>query len=900
MRYLAIVAIAVTAACSLKFPDKHEASFACNQDSDCTSPFICKGNKCVDLNGAARCPQPTFTTTSNPTTSQYVGFGYTLSGSATSTDATCPIADVQWLACGAPAASKYATTDNNGCTKLADGTDATFVPDVHGPYNLTLQATAGDAVGTQVVPVTALADTLFVQLSYYDPTVTTQIAIAQLSNDCWSLTQDQCTGGCAWRADYSVCWTNCTPKSTEDTCQENGQCEWDSGTSTCSIQISQQSVCIVQSGDANACAARDKCRYLAAAEACIVTCDQIDSEDSCNQLGCVWDGPTSTCAAGDGAVSNLAPPLSTVAALYTDGSGIAPLQYGGAAVYRYDPNGKFPTARLGNGLDLTSYGIAYDPVKAVALIPHLYMYDTPPVSGVGQCATSQELLLWRQGDVLGQPATGGVQPAFPPTLSNTTPAAPTPYTHTGLPDLTVRDDGSLRIIYTQLVDTASASSCESNGKSTADFAFTIVPLASSLGSGPLNIPEANPLVIGQAGSGGALTRINLQSHQQPCTTTYDCNGGTCTAGHCAADFQAEGYMPRFHAKGQALTYSHEICGSAYGHACDNLDAGTDFDIMLSRVNADTNGTTMSIDKMTLIAADPGVKELDAVIPQDPFGAIGTVYYIGRVDTPLTVTVKDPPYTSTSTITQKIPIYTLFSRTLSYDGSAWSVAPDAHAPGTVVVPGSMTPKTVDFLSCQLDFVSGREIATLASVDYPSQFTFSPDGRYVAFVHVKGDTNCPTLATSDSTNIPIDLRSAVIQYIDIASPDRAVHDLIPPSCTAAQQLGEVSLMPKFVAGGAQVVFNNRAAGGTGFANRFFRMNMADLGSTTCPLVELGATSQATAVLQAIRSDLSSAGVSLVDTRTSYGCISCSSVEGAGSFGIVGIGVLWRLLRRRRTLS
>ncbi len=117
-----------------------------------------------------------------------------------------------------------------------------------------------------------------------------------------------------------------------------------------------------------------------------------------------------------------------------------------------------------------------------------------------------------------------------------------------------------------------------------------------------------------------------------------------------------------------------------------------------------------------------------------------------------------------------------------------------------------------------------------------------------------------------------------------------------------LTNAQLMPTWVAGGAQIVFNSQTGTPNDLDatnNRFFRMNIADLGATDCRIVEISPTSAAQSTLTAISPTLSAQGFTLVDSRTGqFACISCAGAgpEGAAMFAVVALGALWRARRRR----
>ncbi len=748
MRCLIALAVIATTACALKFPDKHEGSFACKQDSDCTAPFICKGNTCVDLNGAARCAQPTITGASTPATSQYVGFSFALTGTATSADPTCPIGDdTAWLVCDAPAGSKYATTDGTSCTHLADGDAATFTPDVHGAYNLTLSASAGDATGSSIVPITALADALFVELTFTDTRTLQSLIQHEITPGCYTFDQSTCGSHpeCMFDSTYNTCWTLCTPLPETDCNNESGQCTYDSGSSSCVTALNNSSACIVRI-NSDSCNAIPHCIWEDAG-LCIPDCSLYATEDDCTNAHCAWDAATSVCGGSSAAAQGFTE--VAVAQLYTDGSASAPLYFGGTAQYRFDPNGLFTDVYLGTGLEAAQFGLTYDPVSRVALVPHAYIFQTPAVGGQIQCQPTMTMLLWRQGDTFGRPEASPV-PALVPVTSNVTDASAMVYTHSvGFPKLVVRDNGTSRFLYGDAVATSPLDLTSGNnncnlpdGSSDLGEVFALLPLTlTAKNLGPFTEQIARPLFIGDSGSGGAVTRVALMATagKQPCRSDADCGGGHCTAAVCDTDFQIQGYLPQPMAKGDALTYTHLSCGSAYGAAC----TGGEYDLMLSRITSDatptTVGQTFALDKMVFVSAEPGVKELEAFIPGDIFGALTRIYYLVSEDKTVNVNVNDSGTTDTTTAT--LPVFSLHWRTLQWDANAgWSVSPAATATDNVAIAGSIQTTEGAQLPCALDGVANRIVTTQATIQNPIQFAFSPDGRYLAFSNLTVLTAC----------------------------------------------------------------------------------------------------------------------------------------------------------------
>jgi len=825
----------------------------------------------------------------------------------------CPGVEVD---CALPSLATSCTED----TTHRGQASMIFTPTTRGPYTAEL-CRLGQ---TDSAPVTALADALFSEVSFMNPALMRQIMAATNGDticyghaDSTSCAADS-AHNCAWDTNFQLCWDTCTYGVSGDCTATGHGCDW---TTVCARSVNELLACMFKT-DATACGLVQKaagggaaCRWDTVTATCQMNVDctnpALTTQPLCEAAGCGWlDGrcvdPTS-----------FALPEYTYMQIYADGSQVAPLVYRNTnPVYRFDPNNVFAGVgvRAGTGQAGSGFGLGSDLGDAVAAIPHTYLYTRPGTPM--QCAPAQTVVFWKQGATLGAPAATvsllDVQSNLLSALDVPTPGLPATV---GYPQLLRRAAGSYRVVFGKApIASPSLSACESanvTGAQYRDMVFAMMPFVMSSAATPLSdlmpmeiwVADVDTTVAPATRTGGAL---EAPAGVYPCATDSDCPSqaaGSCTlaTGTCTGVYTVQGYLPRLVAQvaepGRAILFSHVTCAGGYGSACTAGSSGVDYDLVAARLQA---GSNTQLESASFIAADPGVREVEAFVSGDLFN-LASVYYLGISPSAHTVsTLASGPQNV------DVPLFGLYKVSTSFSNATkkWTTT---TSPAVLVTGSAREVVDPEFTAvpCRLGGVAGMTLTSTWEATNPIHFVMSPDRRYLAYARAVQRLECvSTFSLGTPTDVlkPGAPTASDVYVIDTQSGSATPVPVYAPSCVTGGTLRAINLMPIFISNSQQLVFASGPAGSSMFAtSHFFRFNLADLNAVDpgCRVVEVASSAALTTALTSqVSSKLVPLGAGLADSRT-YVKPACScngglSERSAWLVAVLGAAAWWR--RRR----
>lgn len=853
--------------------------------------------------GGRSCTPPTATASLTSSATLYAGELVEGQGVGITNDPVrCPISSSWWI-CDAPTESIYFTTANGGCTQVSF-TDRLAEPlDKAGTYDLEFRAATTGGLNVFVLSATVIAEPAYFQVTLLDPSV--YLSIIDIMTQCTTFGADSCS----FYADQGFC------VDTTAGCEPPAQVPLDCFAHT--------------TGDA--CNEDPRCNWLPEVGMCIVDCEGIADEATCEASLCSWSSSTATCGLE-------MPPIfpgTALARALSDGSQLQLLTYDASGSHRYDPDEALPPGVLPNTeQDARMVGMDFVPEADAAIFVHRYTHvrdsSTP---GVQECTFPLAPLYWT-------PQLGAL-----PLLPSLDGSSATMARVVGYPTVAIDGSGNkARLAFGIEFDSMSLIPCQPpEGPGVGQLFSAYFPfLTGSLA--PITSRMPVPLYLAEVDTAGQVKSYPLSaggatSSRQPCRgsgASPDCNGGTCTAGFCEDLMDIHGYMPRFDAVGERIIFSHATCGTSYGASCSS-EGSREYDLIMARVQAEDSG--FSIKDATFVASVEGVQELDPLLYRDVSGDEHLLYLgFDRVDgttgptsSPIVVerdctvlpesackaagsgactwdgTLCQNDATGSTTLSVIVPLSKIHRRELVTAGNSWSTIPDPSSDVGLetLVEGSFEKVPVAPFSCRVTSTGGyTRVTEVVETQNPSQFVVTPDGRYLIYTWVKQrTTHCDMpficLGTCKAELTPDHPVSSDIHIIDLEDAGK------PPVSlkNVCSGLDDVVMTPRLIAEGRQVLFTSRSDA----ASRLMRVNLQEVVDGQCAgQGEVITVGEASAALSQIRPGSTATGVSVEASSTLVQPKpSCAGSDWTqSSWLVVGLLLLarrgWRRQQRARLRS
>ena len=845
-------------------------------------------------------------------TTLYVGFTFEARGRALNSSSDCPIT-TSWWVCDAPTDSAFYSIADDGCAPLIDGADVAFTPDRRGTYRLTFRGESDGGQTSESLTVTAEADLLFMEVTYQEGRGFEQLVDLTLVDDaCARLGEVDCGAAapdCEWLPSLEICWTHCAAHTTQADCEAANtspiadRCAWTPGDPpTCGLVYPPEKMQACYLRPESTCGDLQGCAWLTDVGFCGVDCASYAADTTCPTPACQWIG---YCRSGLQSV-----PMPTPAQVLSDGSDLAFLRTDPVG-FRYDPNHKFPEPNtLGAGLSAAGFGMSYLPTQRAAVLPYFYLAELDdPTSDIGTCVVTPTLLYWQQGASPGVPnvvedltplVTDWSDPqlvrnASLPMFPNVAAGANGVLVAYGLqtfPDSSAYDACSVENLdyYQGLYSDFAATAREINNLAVhlssplwlariSDTEVVRGPLQAEPGVVPCeddvecglgtlcdldvdNDGTPEPFGTCRAPCGGAGDCGGRACDadgfcKSPCLPTDDCGGAPC-GDVCVGTAEVYGYLPKLNSAGAWLTYSQTWCPGDPSGVCDNDTRQAD---LVVGALEERNGAFW-LTRAQLITATPDVQELDSVVVGD-LGTDASIFYLALEQTTETLLTNG----GTRTLDAPMLRARLDRRLLLSQGSSWAVAPvEDQVPVTPLVDAvRLSGSELPTPSFECHTGPFTDISTNLGNRVPMHMTVSPSGTQIAYAGVIIEYGCE----NDQAILLERPIQGDIFLIDMADPTLTPRLAYPDACRAS--LGDLSLMPRFIAGGQQLVFTNAAADGSD--EKLFRLNLTDVPDpaapppATCPLVQVKSRSDVQAELQRLRPDLTVSSVSMADSRSYY---------------------------------
>lgn len=840
-----------------------------------------------DTNGTPTCESPTAAPSRQPA-------GLILSGAAVDLDVVvthptgsgCISHDIAWFLCSTPSTS--AQLPVGACTPIA----SRFVPDVRGSYRLEVRVSGGFSQVTESLEFVAEREPLFVQASFIDPAIYEQDAKSGAS-------PGACAGfnaagtcnaavACTWDAEFGTCWINCASHASQLPCNDAGRgaCFWNS--TSCTPIAHGELACVQKAGRA-ACDTNVNCIWRPMLGQCRQKCSTFSTRRTCVAGFCQWNDGSKACgSSGGGGLVQAA-----VAFTHTDGSDFSIVRPATGS-YVYDPNGLMAgeVDAVGTGGRPSFLGMSS--AGSVVAMPVSYMF-TAPHTTAGQppvCRVASNMLLVDVSSGSGTTPASMVAILAPQANLATADEVFTAPEVLYPSVVAVGGGHRLALGVHQISRFTGCSNYLANGGVRAGWAVSsarqtsdLLPLA-SLRAAPIHTYDVNSAGVVSGGSlinGGAFA----------CIENSDCLAGDCVGGACSTAFTVQAYLPRLLPGGTAMTLSHATCEVSASNDCVGP---YDYDLLLTQISP--GGVGFAVDKTILVAADPSVNELDAFVVGD-VSAVGTsfdIVYLGIQLPPqeLNARVVDAPMSVTITK----PIHGIYRRRIEWTGQAWQPALTPTSAVAPLVQGRSALRQLTApVPCGYTHVPNLRMDEGLRLINPAQLTVSADGRRAVYTETTQEADCRPPATDpDAGDVRAGLGpilSAQLKILDLQA-GTGPRNLLPASCEAV--LGPVSLSPKFIAQGNEILFSNQGANEQAVP-KLYRFSLSRLDSAACTLVEVLDPQEMQNTLKAINPDLHALGARAVESQTLVrpNPLRCDVYSGLGLSWVAV--VLWRLGRWRQ---